>query len=175
MNVKFLNPFIEAAFEVLRVETHQEITRGELGLQNGPYRTDDLTVILSLVGSVDGMVFYSMGQETAIKLASMILGEENTELNSLVQSGIAELGNVITGKASVKLAEAGYEATISPPALILGKGATLSTLDCPRLVLPLNTTAGSVTIHLALRQGSMPGLKTPEIPIGKAFARASNT
>jgi chemotaxis protein CheX len=171
MNVKFLNPFIEAAFEVLRFETRQDVSRGELLLENGPYRTDDITVILSLVGSVDGTVFYSMAEKTAIGLASLIMGENYPDFNSLAQSGVAELGNVITGKASVKLAEAGYESTISPPAMLLGKGATLSTLDYPRLVLPLHTVAGSVTIHLALRQGSLSGVKTPQIPIQKAFVR----
>jgi chemotaxis protein CheX len=170
MNVKFLNPFIDAAFEVLKFETHQDITRGDLGLENGSYHTDDITVILSLVGAVDGMVFYSISEKTGIALASLIMDEQYTTLNNVAQSGIAELGNVITGRASIKLSEAGYESTISPPALILGRGATLSTLDFPRLVLPLFTTIGSVTIHLALRQGSMQGVKTPQLPIMRAFS-----
>jgi chemotaxis protein CheX len=57
---------------------------------------------------------------------------------------VAELGNVITGRASVKLAEAGYEAVISPPTLLSGKGATISTLDFGRLVVPLNSECGSL-------------------------------
>ena len=69
------------------------------------------------------------------------------------QKHIAELANVITGRASMKLAEAGYEANISTPSLILGSGATISTLDCPRLIVPLKTSIGSMTIHLALREG----------------------
>jgi chemotaxis protein CheX len=53
----------------------------------------------------------------------------------------------------MKLAEAGYETNISTPSLIIGKGATLSTLEYPRLIVPLNTSIGSLTIHLALREG----------------------
>uniref|UniRef100_A0A7C4PND0 Chemotaxis protein CheX n=1 Tax=Anaerolinea thermolimosa TaxID=229919 RepID=A0A7C4PND0_9CHLR len=64
MNVKFLNPFVEAAYEVLTAETRQEVTRGDLKLENGTYLTDDLTVILSLVGAVEGTVFYSMSAAT---------------------------------------------------------------------------------------------------------------
>jgi CheY-specific phosphatase CheX len=41
--------------------------------------------------------------------------ENAHQLRCLAQSGIAELANVITGRASVKLSQAGYEATISPP------------------------------------------------------------
>jgi chemotaxis protein CheX len=168
MNVKFLNPFVEAAYEVLRTETSKDISRGDLRLESGAYVTDDATVILSLVGAIEGTVFYSMSNESAIQLASILMGEKFEKFEYLAQSGIAELGNVITGRASMKLSEAGYESTISPPALILGKGAMISTLDYPRLVVPLHTVGGSVLIHLALRTGNG-GLKTPQIAIPKAF------
>jgi chemotaxis protein CheX len=171
MNVKFLNPFIEAAYEVLKTETKNEIQRGELRLDNDSYVTDDLTVILSLVGAVVGTVFYSMNLDTGIELASKIMGERFEKFDILAQSGIAELGNVITGRASMKLAEAGYESTISPPALILGKGATISTLDYARLVVPLKTNAGLFMIHLALRFGTTRDLSTPQIAIPRAFEK----
>jgi chemotaxis protein CheX len=169
MNVKFLNPFVDAAYEVLKSETHQEVQRGELSLDQGNYRTDDLTVVLSLVGAVEGTVFYSMNETTAIQMGSIIMGEPNEQLDYLTQSGIAELGNVITGRASMKLADAGFESTISPPSLILGKGASISTLDYPRLVVPLVTVAGKITIHLALRQGGNTRVKTPQIAIPRAY------
>ena len=168
MNVKFLNPFVEAAYEVLKTETGHEIDRGDLKLENGSYITDDVTVILSLVGAVEGTVFYSMSNATAVKIGSIMLGETFDKLDYLVQSGIAELGNVITGRASMKLADLGYESTISPPALIIGRGAAISTLDFPRLVVPLVSQAGEMVIHLALRQGNGRGLKTPQLAIPKA-------
>ena len=173
MNVKFLNPFVEAAYEVLKTETGQEIIRGDLRLENGAYVTDDATVILSLVGAVEGTVFYSMSNETAIKMASTMMGESFETLEYLAQSGIAELGNMITGRATMKLSEAGYESTISPPSLIMGKGASISTLDFPRLIVPLNTAVGVFMIHLALRQGSS-ALKTSQIPVPRAFDAAAD-
>jgi chemotaxis protein CheX len=158
MNVKFLNPFVEAAFEVLKVETGISMTRGDLGLDKEPYITDDLTVIISLIGRIEGNVFYSMDEATGLALASKMLGENMKVLDNLAQSGIAELGNVITGSATVKLAQTGYEATISPPTLLQGKGATISTLDYPRLVVPLECEFGHLVIHLALREKNSPGL-----------------
>lgn len=115
MNVKFLNPFVESAFEVLKAETGFNLRRGDLGLEKGVYVTEDLTVILSLVGQVEGTVFYSMSQPTALALVSPMMGSNVEMLDQLAQSAIAELGNVITGRASVKLAQAGYESVISPP------------------------------------------------------------
>jgi chemotaxis protein CheX len=160
MNVKFLNPFVSAAHEILSHEMHEVVQRGDLCLENGMYVTDDLTVIISLIGAVDGTVFFSMSEEVAMQMASVIMGERFDSLDKLAQSGIAELGNVITGRASMKLAEAGYETNISTPSLIIGKGATLSTLEYPRLIVPLTTSIGSITIHLALREGLQTSSRT---------------
>lgn len=165
MNVKFLNPFIESAFEVLQAEVGVSLTRGDLSLDKLPYVTDDVTVILSLVGQVQGTVFYGMAAGTAIEFGSRMLGERLRELDGLAQSGVAELGNVITGRASVKLSEAGYESTISPPTLLVGAGARISTLDVPRLIVPLASDIGAVTIQLALREGTARGLTTAAIPV----------
>jgi chemotaxis protein CheX len=169
MNVKFLNPFVEAAHEVLSIEMHETVHRGDLRLESGSYTTDDVTVIISLIGAVDGTVFLSMSKEAATKLSSVLIGEKLELLDRLAQSGIAELGNVIVGRASMKLSEAGFESNISTPSLIMGKGATLSTLDYPRLVVPLNTTAGPMVIHLALREGMQTGLKAPQIAMPKSY------
>jgi chemotaxis protein CheX len=161
MNVKFLNPFVNSALDVFSLELHEAVERSDLCLENDLYVTDDVTVILSLIGVVEGTVFYSMSIETARKLASTLMGETFNVFDKLAQSGIAELGNVITGRASMKLAEAGYEANISTPSLVIGKGATISTLEYPRLIVPLITSMGTITIHLASREGSQAmGFKT---------------
>lgn len=157
MNVAFLNPFVEAADEVLRAEIGAAARRGELGLDRQAHITDDLTVLISLVGQVQGIVSYSLNERTALALASKMLGETLTDFSGLAHSGIAELGNVITGRASIKLAEAGYASNISPPTLLLGRGASISTLDFMRLVVPLHTDLGTLTIHLALREGAARG------------------
>jgi chemotaxis protein CheX len=169
MNVKFLNPFVNSAHEILSLEMHEDVQRGELCLENGLYVTDDVTVIISLIGAVDGTVFFSMSNESARQMASALMGEKFEALDKLAQSGIAELGNVITGRASMKLAEAGYEANISTPSLIIGKGATISTLEYPRLIVPLRTSIGLMTIHLALREGLLTGLKVPQVGIPRTF------
>ncbi len=154
MNVKFLNPFVEAAYQVLQAETRLSVTRGELNLDKEPYSTDDITIIISLVGQVMGNVIYSLNNPTAIALASRMMEENLSGLSALAQSSIAELANVITGRASVLLSQSGFESVISPPTFLMGKGAIISTLDFARLVVPLETEVGSMVIHLALREGS---------------------
>ena len=169
MKLEVFHPFVISAREVLSLEMHETIERGELRLENGSHVTDDVTVIISLIGMVNGTVFFSMSNEVAIQLASALMSEKLDTLDKLAQSGIAELGNVITGRASMKFAEAGYETDISTPSLIIGKGATISTLEYARLIVPLTTSIGPITIHLALREETQTNLKSAQSSVSKTF------
>jgi chemotaxis protein CheX len=162
MNVKFLNPFIEAVIEVLKVEVGVNGERGQLSLQKSAMTTDDITVLIHLVGQVYGVVLYGMPSKVGLKFVSQIMGQEFTELDSLAQSGVAELSNVITGRATVKFSQSGYQSNISPPMVITGKGIQVSTLDFPRLVVPLETELGTMTVHLALRENTPGAQDSPE-------------
>ncbi len=155
-NVKFMNPFVEAAAEVLEKEVSAKVERGTLSLQKSSLTSDQITVLLSLVGQVQGVVLYGLSIQTAKNMVSRMMGQEFAEFDNLAQSGIAELGNVITGAATVKLSKEGFDAEISPPTLVQGEGIQISTLDFPRVVVQLKTEMGDITVHLALRE-SPPG------------------
>jgi chemotaxis protein CheX len=165
MNVKFLNPFVEAATETLQVEAQLQAARGSLSLQKSALTANEITVLIHLIGQVQGLVLYGMEMRTACAIVSKIMGEPFKEFDNLAQSGVAELGNVITGKATVNLSKAGFQSNISPPALITGRGVQISTLDFARLVVPLQTELGEIVVHLALRE-SPPGMQaTNFIPL----------
>ncbi|KKK45420.1 hypothetical protein LCGC14_3165530 [marine sediment metagenome] len=108
--------------------------------------TKDITVLISLVGDVQGVVLYGLSTDTGLALVSSVMGQAITEFDSLAQSGIAELGNVITGRATIKLSETGYSANISPPTLITGNSVMISTLDFARILVPLTTDMGEFVV-----------------------------
>ena len=151
MDAKLLNPFVQAAVEVLKAEVEADVSRGELSVQNSSLTSEDITVLINLIGDVYGVVMYGMQKNTCLNLVSKIMGQEFTELNSLAQSGVAELGNVISGRATIRFSETGFKSNISPPTVLTGNGVEISTLDFPRIVVPLNTQFGALTVHLALR------------------------
>ena len=156
--MKVIYAFAEAAQEVLTAETSRKFARGEMELSDHAYLSGEVTVIISLMGQIMGTVLYTLTEATALDLAGHLMGEPFAAFTSLAQSGIAELGNVITGRASGKLAQAGYEILISPPTLLIGKGTTLSTLDLPRLFIPLTSPQANLGLHLALRRTDTPHL-----------------
>ena len=151
MKVEFVNPFIEAACEVLESELGGEAQRGEVRLQKSAITTDEVTALVGVTGTVSGLVLYSMSLATAVALASRMMGQEFQEVDALAQSGIGELGNVITGRAGVLLSEAGYPSNITPPALVVGRGTMVTTLDLNRLVFTLQTEVGDLEVQLVLR------------------------
>ena len=162
MNVNTLKPFVEAVSEVMNIEVGVTVVKGDLELQKSSLTTNDITVLLHLVGEVYGVVLYSLSQSVGLKMVSKILGQDFREFNSLAQSGIAELGNVITGRATVKLSQAGYDTNISPPTVITGREVKISTLDFPRIVVPLKTDLGNMEVHLAVRESTNGKHMTPE-------------
>lgn len=152
VRVDFVNPFVDAARSVLEQEVAAEIKRGALALRASAYTTLPITVLVAVTGKVHGIVLYSMTQATALNIVSTMMGQPFEEFDELAQSGIAEMGNVITGSASTVLAEAGYAAKISPPTLIVGNGVMISTLDIRRLVVPLETQFGTIEVQIALKE-----------------------
>lgn len=162
MDAKLLNPFIQAAVEVLKAEVGATISRGSLSLQKSALTSDDITVLINLIGDVYGVVMYGMNTTTGLDLVSKIMGQEFGEMDSLAQSGVAELGNVISGQATIRFSEAGYRSNISTPMVLNGNGIEISTLDFSRIVVPLETQYGIFTVHLALKEkasGETPNLE----------------
>ena len=151
MKVEFVNPFLQAASEVLDSELGGEVERGTLRLQKTAFTTDEVTALVGVTGTLNGLVLYSMSQATALRIVSRVMGKEFEEFDAIAQSGIGELGNVITGRASVLLSEAGYPSNITPPALVIGEGTMITTLDLIRLVLPLETDVGPLEIQVVLK------------------------
>ena len=158
MSVNFLNPFLNAAKSVLASEIGAQVNRGVVTLETTSLTPQDVTVLLSIVGDIRGVVLYSMDIGMALAMVSQMLGEKQEKFDDLAQSGIAELGNVITGMVTTYLAEAGYHCSISVPTLIIGRGTILSTLDLKRVVISLSTEMGRMSIHIALREDSSRGL-----------------
>jgi len=171
MNVKFLNPFVDAAVDVLKAEAKANISKGTITLQKSALTTDEVTVLINLVGQVQGVVLFGLSEKMGMNIVSMMMSQEFSEFDNLAQSGVAELGNVISGRATVMLAEAGFKSTISPPTMIKGKGVQISTLDFPRIVVPLNCEYGEMVIHLALRESQAGEWNDNFVPLIKQATR----
>jgi chemotaxis protein CheX len=157
MRAEFINPFLQAASEVLSTELGSPPKRGTVGLQRSAYTSGEVTAVVAVTGEVSGMVMLAMTETTGRGVVSKMMGQDFDEFDSLAQSGIAEIANVITGRASVLLSEAGFPSDLAPPLLLIGKNTTISTLDVQRLVIPMETEFGAIEIQVALKLGAAAG------------------
>jgi chemotaxis protein CheX len=155
MRTEFINPFLQAATEVLEAELGTKPRRGSIGLEKSVHTSNDITAVVGVTGEIAGMVLFTMTEATGCAMVSKMMEQDFPEFDDLAQSGIAEIGNVITGRAAVLLAEAGFTSDLAPPMLIMGRGALINTLDMQRLVIPLETEFGAIEVQVALKMAEV--------------------
>jgi chemotaxis protein CheX len=156
VRAEFINPFLQAATEVLESELGTTPRRGAIGLHRSAYTSDEVTAVVGVTGNVAGMVMLAMTEGTARAMVSKIMGQDFEEFDALAQSGVAEISNVVTGRAAVLLSEAGFASQLAPPMLIIGRNTMISTLDVQRLIIPIETEFGKVEVQVALKQTAAP-------------------
>ncbi|MDX9754522.1 MAG: chemotaxis protein CheX [bacterium] len=155
MKVEYVNPFIESASKVLVEIANLNSKRGSLSMKdlNTPFR--DVCAILGVIGAVQGQVIYGFDENTARSVVSrMMMGAEVNEFDEMARSALGELGNIITGKASVALESAGYPIEISPPTLVMAQNVRISSVKIPMIVVPLETEVGTIDIYVGLQESS---------------------
>ena len=84
MNVRYLNPFVQAAKDVVKAELNTQVTRGDLSLEKSSMTTNELTVLITMVGELQGIVLYSMETRTGLNMVGRVLDQE---FNEFEQSG----------------------------------------------------------------------------------------
>jgi chemotaxis protein CheX len=145
--------FVKAAKGVLEQELGGDVGRGSISIERGDFEAGEVTAVVGVTGALSGAVMYRMSEGTALAIVGRMMGQKFDELDALARSGVGELGNVITGRAGVLLEQAGVSADIAPPMLIVGRGGLMSSLDIPRLLVPLHTSAGTIDLQIALKRG----------------------
>lgn len=151
MRVEYINPFSEAAFNILTQVLDEEIDRGDLYLKSTCMPVMGVAAFVGLAGDVEGRVIFDMTHETALKIASAMNQEELPEFDELARATITELANLITARAVTKLHDLGFAFDLTPPALFTGKNMEISNNDIEALIVPMTTSHGKIEINVAIR------------------------
>jgi chemotaxis protein CheX len=137
MKVEYIAPFAEAAVGVFEALIGMTPERGQLKVSPSMNTMQQINVVCGLTGQLEGIVVYGMSMITADKIASKMLGQPVITFDALAASAIAELGNMVSGHSSARLASLGYECDITPPTIIRGLNVSISTTDIPTIQIPL--------------------------------------
>ncbi|SFI32646.1 chemotaxis protein CheX [Tindallia magadiensis] len=121
MDVKWINPFIDAFKHVMPQLGFETIERKNLRLGEGKLKSSGVIMNLGIVGELQGNVVYHLEMETAKAIASkMMMGMPVETLDSMAESALSELSNMLTANASINFSQMDIETNISTPTLMYG-------------------------------------------------------
>ncbi|GHV75162.1 chemotaxis protein CheX [Spirochaetia bacterium] len=154
MRVEYINPFVEAAFDVLKEVLNTDVKRGDLYLKQSTMSIMGVAALVGLAGDVEGRVVFDMTKQTALGVVSAMNGGETfTAMDEMAKATIQELANMITGQAVTKLHALGFKFDLTPPALFTGENMEISNSNVEALIVPMELgPIGKIEINVAIRE-----------------------
>lgn len=150
MDVKLMNPFIDAFTTVMSQIGFQNISRGKITLKDKLTRSLGITVLVGITKDVRGNIAYNISDETARFIAStMMCGMPVDTLDDMAQSAISEMANMITANAATNLHAMGITVDISTPSLSVGDGFTVKISNKEYLSVEMIIGTQIVEINMA--------------------------
>lgn len=140
MKVEYINTFIEASQSVIRMLTNAETEIGRPYLKASPFYFNQIIIVIGVVGSLRGQIYFEMPDSTALSIASTMMGGMQLDgLDELSKSAISEMGNMIMGNASTLFDSRNIHIDITPPTLLSGERIEMSN-KVATVVVPLKVT-----------------------------------
>mgnify|MGYP000997162531 CR=1 FL=1 len=135
MDVNSINPVLAAFASILPQIGFQTVEKKGVSLGGSKLVSKGLIVNIGVMGPLKGSILIGMDLESAKKFASkMMMGMPVEELDSLAQSAISEMSNMVCANACTNFAATGLaDLDISPPTLLLGKNAKVN-LSAPKAI-----------------------------------------
>ena len=153
MRAEFINPFLSAAVNVFGTMLNTTLARGPLALKQNGAPMHDVSGLIGMSGKCRGMVMVSVGRETALNAAGIMLGARPDEVDGDVMDAVGELTNMIAGAAKTQLEE--YKLSMGLPTVICGKVETIRfPPEATPIVIPFESALGPVCLEVGLVETS---------------------
>lgn len=148
MEAVYVNPILSACSTILKTLLFEDIKLGELKLVKNHHLDGSLVIVIWMTGDFDGRFIFSMPRKTAAKIASIMMGQEVTELDEISKSAIAEMSSMILGRSGILYAKKNINVNISYPTMVEGDTINIEPLKGKNaghiLKIPLIMNSGDV-------------------------------
>ncbi len=156
MDVKYINPFLEATIDVIKTMASLDVVLGGPPiLKKDNIAVGDVTGIIGLTGDNQGSLSVSFNFRLIKNIMTNMLGEEIKEIIPEVLDAVGELTNMISGDARSKLhAELGIDLRAAIPTVVSGEGHKIKhILAGPVIVIPFKVEGGGrITIEVSIQK-----------------------
>lgn len=152
MDAKTITPFLEAIVTVMPQLGFQSVTRGQVSLgQTNKIVNNGVMVVVGVTHQLRGNIAYNMSEDTAKKIASkMMMGMPVETFDSMAESAIAELGNMLAANAAMIFEQQGSIIDISPPTVITGNGFATSANNIRNLIVNVLVDDVAIEVNIAV-------------------------
>ncbi|NNJ32370.1 chemotaxis protein CheX [Lacrimispora defluvii] len=151
MDVKYINPFIEAFLSVMPQLGFEKVEKTNLCLKDCNLTYTGVIMTVGIVGEIKGNVVYYLNLESAKKVAStMMMGMPVDEFNEMAQSAISELANMLTANAATFFSNIGITVDISTPTLLYGDQVSVKMNSNQILCIQLLADDIPIDINIAI-------------------------
>ena len=121
MDVKYVTPFIVGFNTVMPQMGFTTVRKGVLQARKKTFMGSGIITIVGMAGHLKGNVVYVMDNESAKKIASVMMkGAPIEELDSMAISALGELANMLTAHAATAFSAMKILIAISSPACFEG-------------------------------------------------------
>jgi chemotaxis protein CheX len=153
MNVKYINPFIDATLNVLETMASTKAEAGKPYLKKDQIASGDVSGVIGLTGEVSGTFSVSYTEKSILAIVSNMLGEEMKELNEEIKDAVGEITNMISGQARQELDNMGRSLQSAIPSVIMGKDHTVTHVTSrPVIAIPFSTPNGGFTVEVSFEE-----------------------
>ncbi|SHJ04419.1 chemotaxis protein CheX [Geosporobacter subterraneus DSM 17957] len=153
MKAELINPFIKASKDILMQMAMIPFELGKIYLKESPFMAQNVAILIGVTGGLKGQVIINMGEETAKKIASGMMGGMPVDsFEEIAKSAISELGNMIMGNTATLLYNEGITIDITPPTLLTGEKLSVSNGHLKTLCIPLISDGAVIEIEIAVKE-----------------------
>ena len=151
VDAKLVNPFIDAFMAVMPQIGFPTPKRTKVYLQDQNTISAGVVVMVGFTKQMRGNVVYNMSEDTAKFIAStMMMGMPVSEFDSMAQSAICELSNMLSANSATNLTQMGLEVDISTPNLTIGQGFSIKISEGQYLTIEMDLGGHKVDIAIAV-------------------------
>jgi len=150
MDVKYINPFLDATINVFKEMFEVEINAGKPFLfGRGQHHPWDVSGILGMSGDMSGVVVISLHRVLVKMLLKKSLGEDTYDSGQIADM-VGEIVNIISGNAKRGLED--LTLNLSLPAIVLGENHEIRwpKSETPIITIPFTSNIGRFVVNVCL-------------------------
>ena len=153
MDVRLINPFINATLSVLETMAFITVTAGTPYVKKDNVAVGDVTGVLGLTGVANGTISVSFEEKCILTIVSNMFGETMEKLDDDISDAVGELTNMISGQARRELEQIGKVFKAAIPSVVTGKNHSIRHYsEGPKIAIPFSTEGGEFTIEVCFER-----------------------